>query len=186
MSHLDIPQTPDPGLDVAPLGALHLPQLSLGHPGEVGRGLGRRHSEGDEGEGWGKHEGGPGTSRAGPGRGSSCPSCCGLTRSCPRLLRRMEREGRQRRNCSSGHHIEQIRRNSIVVVVVVVVWLLLWLASLGLLRLGLTLLLLSLSLQLLKIVSQCRHLLLEQHLCWLLLLLLLLLWLLLLLSRGRG
>jgi hypothetical protein len=38
---------------------------------------------------------------------------------------------------------------------------------------------------LLKIVPQCSHLLLEQHLSWLLLLLLLL-WLLLLLTRGGG
>ena len=70
----------------------------------------------------------------------------------------MERERRQRRNCSPGHHIEQIRRNAVVVVVVV--WLL-WLASLGLRGLGLTLLLLSLPLKLFKIVSECRHLLLE-------------------------
>ena len=95
----------------------------------------------------------------------------------------MERERRQRRNCSPSHHIKQIRRNA-VVVVVVVVWLL-WLASLGLRRLGLTLLLLSLPLKLLKIVSESRHLLLEQHLGWLLLLLLLL-WLLLLLTRNGG
>ena len=95
----------------------------------------------------------------------------------------MEREGRQRRNSSSGHHIEHIRGNSIVVVVV---WLLLGLASLGLRGLGLTLLLLSLSLELLKIVSQSRHLLLEQHLSWLLLLLLLWLLLWLLLTRGGG
>ena len=62
MPHLDIPQTPDPGLDVAPLGALHLPQLSLGHPREVWRGLGRRHGEG---EGRGEHEAwGPGASGA--------------------------------------------------------------------------------------------------------------------------
>ena len=69
----------------------------------------------------------------------------------------MERERRQRRNCSPGHHIEQIRRNAVVVVVV---WLL-WLASLGLRGLGLTLLLLSLPLKLFKIVSESRHLLLE-------------------------
>lgn len=91
----------------------------------------------------------------------------------------MEREGRQRRNSCPSHHIEQIWRNPVVVVV-----LLLWLTSLGLSRLGLTLLLLSLSLQLLEIVPESRHLLLEQHLGRLLLLLLLLLWLLLLLSRN--
>lgn len=91
----------------------------------------------------------------------------------------MEREGRQRRNSCPSHHIEQIWRNPVVVVV----WLL-WLTSLGLSRLGLTLLLLSLSLQLLEIVPESRHLLLEQHLGRLLLLLLLLLWLLLLLTRN--
>lgn len=92
----------------------------------------------------------------------------------------MEREGRQRRNSCPSHHIEQIWRNPVVVVVV---WLL-WLTSLGLSRLSLTLLLLSLSLQLLEIVPESRHLLLEQHLGRLLLLLLLLLWLLLLLTRN--
>jgi len=49
--------------------------------------------------------------------------------------------------------------------------------------LGLTLLLLSLSLKLLEIVSESRHLLLEQHLGGLLLLLL---WLLLLLLTRSG
>ena len=95
-SDLDVPETPDPGLHVAPLGALQLPQLGVGHPTEVGGRLGRRDGERQEGR---EHEGRPATSSS-----TYSPS----TSSSSGASSRLGRVKGERQSSASGQQVEHV------------------------------------------------------------------------------